>query len=80
MVEMKKNKILPNFDLFLGYFGKCLGQMGVLGDWVRLNIIYELNLTLIYDHVHPKAISHYWIMPLISLTLWPYFAQCTIKA
>lgn len=36
---MKKNKVSPSFDLFSGYFWEFWGQMGVLGDWLMLNII-----------------------------------------
>ena len=47
---MKKNKVSPSFDLFSGYFWEFWGQMGVLGDWLMLNIIQELNLNLTFDY------------------------------
>ena len=39
VVNMKENKVSPSFDLFSGYFWEFWGQIGVLGDWLMLNII-----------------------------------------
>ena len=41
-VNMKENVIYMILIHFQG--------IGVLGDWLRLNVIHEPNLTLIYDY------------------------------
>ena len=44
VVNTKKNKILPNFDQFSGYFWENRGQVEVLCDLIMYSIIYEYNL------------------------------------